>query len=383
MDIPPLLAAVIPCFVDLIDDPAGCHRQLVEFLRGEGQFTSSPPVAGSDPVGAAALHSPQAMLDVAPEILPTPPAPAPLANTTPVPNEPRIPDGTSTQVASGDGTVRRPATPPPVAGPSKTRTSSGVPIGPPTHPRRTTVPMMSTHIARPRQQPPRTTNSGKGKQKYRELTSGSEYEEEDELESEEESEGRVVKEEPISDHPGFQAYAREVQIEMELEEEAVREGRTPQGSAAKAPRRKMKAEPKTPAVVPDSDEEDAPTVVDRFAAAGENDPACLNCVGRNVTCQYVVDEWVTQCKLCQRQKVGCSISAGKVLALKNSGRKRPRAANGTTSRAPVKREVKAPKVPRPTPAPRKAKTKRAGLGLGSRRRENGEWSLEILFKFPV
>ena len=33
LELPPLLSDVIPCFVELEDDPAACHEQLVDFLR--------------------------------------------------------------------------------------------------------------------------------------------------------------------------------------------------------------------------------------------------------------------------------------------------------------------------------------------------------------
>lgn len=234
--------------------------------------------------------------------------------------------------------------------------------------------MMSTRRSRPaRIQPSRKAADKKGKKKYRELSESPEYDEEDQLDSEYESEEPVVKEEPTSIHPGLLAYAREIEFDMDVDQEEGVPTKLKKDPGAKPSRRRVKPEPKTPAIVPpdsDEEEEDAPRVVDRLAAAGENDPACQNCIRRNVQCQYVVDEWVTQCKLCQKQKAGCSISAAKVLALKNSGRKRPRAVIGSTSRRPVKKE------PKSAPAPRKSKTKRQGLGIGSRRREASELPLD-------
>ena len=420
LELPHLLSEVIPCFVELEDDPAACHEQLVDFLREKratqpsglvnttaptpmvqpaptpsdvapnpvpgpsgivhlGHVTQIPkePILGGVTTTAPppAVHNGPMHSEVAPSIiLPTSPT-APGGNVPPMANQPPAVGGPQPPTATmGPAPVHVP-TPQPEAGPSGQRQSPGPRIGNPGHRQRVqAVPMMSTHIARPRQQPTRGSSDIKGKQRYREPSSGSEYEE-DELESKDDSEAPVIKQEPLAEQPGFQAYAREVQIEMELEAEAERVKPKTGALAAKRPRRKVKPEPKTPAIVPDTDdEEDTPRVVDQYAAAGENDPPCNNCASRNVTCQFVVDEWLTQCKLCQRQKVGCSVSAAKVLALKNSGRKRPRPAKGTTTRAPVKREAKPPKVPRQTPAPRKSRNKRAGLGIGSWRGETGELS---------
>ena len=424
LELPPLLSDVIPCFVELEDDPAACHEQLVDFLReqrttrlpgivntteptsmGQAPLPPSdlaPTVAFTSPAAAppgnsvetpkeqvvgsvsgfglaSILHPAPTNSAVAPNVIPSTPFIVPVGSGMPMPNDPVAGNGPQPWGSTMGPAAIRTATPQPEAGPSRQRESTGPKIGKPGHRLAAKgVAMISTHISRPRQQPPRGSSDVKGKQKYRELSSDSEYEEEDQLESEEDTEPPIIKQEPLTEQPGFQAYAREVQIEMELEAEAEREGPRTRSSGTNGPRRKVKAEPKTPAVVPDTDEEeDTPMVVDRFAAAGENDPPCNNCVSRSVTCQYVVDEWVTQCKLCQRQKVGCSISATKVLALKNSGRKRPRAPRGTTTRAPVKREAKPPKVPRRTPAPRKSRNKRAGLGISARRGEIGALSLYI------
>jgi hypothetical protein len=334
-------------------------------VPGPGTATVPPLVVQPAPTYAALSSS---------NVVPPTPHTTPVGNVTPTPNEPVARGGPHPPIAvMGPGDIYV-AIPQAEAGPSRQRESPEPEIGRPGHlspPK--TAPRMSNHSSRPHRQATRGTSDIKGKGKYRELSSGSEYGEDDELESEDNVEAPVIKQEPLADQPGFQAYAREVQMEMELDAEAERDGPRTRSSATKGSRRKLKAEPKTPAVVPDTDEEDTPMVVDRFAAAGENDPSCNNCASRGVTCQYVVDEWVTQCKLCQRQKVGCSVSAVKVLALKNSGRKRPRAAKGTTTRAPVKREAKPPKITRQTPAPRKSRNKRTGLGISSRRGHTSEW----------
>jgi hypothetical protein len=423
LELPHLLSEVIPCFVELEDDPDACHEQLVDFLA-EQRATQLSGLVNTTAPTPMVRSAPTPSL-VAPNLVPGPSGVVHLGNVTQIPQEPTIGPVTTTalpavvhytpmhsevvpniilpttsttpvghvtpmanQPAAGGGpqppnaTMGPPhvhvATPQPEAGPSRQRQSPGPRSGKPSHRRGVqVVPMMSTHLARPRQQPARRSSDIKGKQRYRELSSASEYEE-DELESEDDSEAPVIKQEPLAEQPGLQAHPRDVQITMQLEDEAERVKPKTRASAAKEARRKVKADPKTPAIVHDTDEEeDTPMVVDRFAAAGENNPPCNNCTSRNVTCQFVVDEWLTQCKLCQRQKVGCSVSAAKVLALKNSGRKRPRPAKGTTTRAPMKKEANPLKVPRQTPAPHKSRNKRAGLGISSRRGETGELSSYI------
>ena len=232
------------------------------------------------------------------------------------------------------------------------------------------VSIRSTHTAR--RQPSRMMIGGKGKEKYCDLSSASEDQEEDELESEIDTGGWLIKQEPLSDHLDFQAYAQEVQLDdMELHSSEC-QGSRARSTATNAP----KAELKTPLLVPEVDDEDSPTVVDRLAAAGENNPPCSSCARRNIPCQYVVDEWVTQCKLCQRQRVGCSVSAAKTLALKSSGRKRlrPSKVNNIT-RVTVKKELKEEtKAHQATPMARNSRKKKTGLGSGSCHLDNCESS---------
>jgi hypothetical protein len=362
--LPSLLSAVIPCFVDLKDDPAVCHQQLVEFLKAQ------PPTFVSTPVSSSVLQPTPAPHEVVPNPIPAPPATLPLVATSLRPHQlagsSMILDDPP-PVASVPTNPLQSVTLQPVAGPSRPRLSNVLQIGRPARLPHNAVPLRSTHVSRPRRQPRRQASEGKDKQTFY-----TEHEEEDELESEEETEGQFIKQEPLSGLARFQDHARKVELEIELQDEANSSGPRTRSSVANANRRIPKPGPKTPALFQETDDEDTPSVVDRFAAAGENDPPCNNCAGRNVPCHYVVDEWVTQCKLCQRQKVGCSVSAQKVLALKKSGRKRPRPTKGTTAQAPVKREAKPPKVPRLTPVPRRPRTKRAGDGIGSCGRETSE-----------
>ena len=284
--------------MDFIDDLVGCYQELVEFLRDLDQSNGLPSAPGNNSIPALAVEAPWASVTVSPEHVAALPMPMLLVNATTMPQESGVLDEPTHPMQGIHPPPHHPCMPPPVTRPSTLWNSSGIQIGHPPHLPPNAVPMMSTHVTHLCQQPPRKTNSGKEKQIYREIPSGSEYEE-DELELEEETEDWVIKEEPLVDHPGIQAYTWEAQIEMELEEEAIHEGQITQASAAKAPWQKVKVEPKTPAIMPDSDDEDTPIVIDQFAMAGENNPPCLNCIGCNVTCHYVVNEWVMQCKLCQ------------------------------------------------------------------------------------
>ena len=348
-------------------------------MAGPSPPPPAPLVAAAPPLAASV--PPAAPVTVALAPAPNPVAPVPvldaLAPVTVPHSTPSslVPTMTTVAGPSQGKPSQRVATPAPVAGPSTIR-STGIQIGRPAHLPPNAVPMMSTRRSRPAHvQPSRKAADKKGKKKYRELSESPEYDEEDQLDLEYESEEPVVKEEPTSIHPGLLAYAREVDFNMDVDEDKGVPMKIKKDPGVKPSRRRVKPEPKTPAIVPpdsDEEEEDAPHVVDQLAAAGENDPACQNCIRRNVQCQYVVDEWVTQCKLCQKQKAGCSISAAKTLALKASGRKRPQAVIGTTARCPVKKETKSAKVVRQTPAPRKSRTKKQGLGIRSRRRETSE-----------
>ena len=206
---------------------------------------------------------------------------------------------------------------------------------------------------------------GKGKARYVPIDSDDEEEEEDELESEEEMGGPIVKKEPadvkMEADPDYITYTKEIRMS-----DSEYDGLATRLSAKRSRRRKPKAEPKTPALVKDTDDEEGPVIIDRFAIGGENDPACNYCMEREVPCEFMVDEWITQCKLCQRRKVGCSISAAKVVILKNSGKKRPRPVQGSsTIRPQVKKERAKTKAPRARPASRSTKRKQSGLGIGS------------------
>jgi len=265
-------------------------------------------------------------------------------------------------------------TPQPVAGPSNIRVTGepltwpsnehviGDPSRRPSHLPPDAVPKRSTRTRLTAPKRKGKEPAGKGKARYVPIDSNDEAEEEDELESEEEM---VVKKEPadvkLEDDPDYIAYTREIMMS-----DSEYDGPTTRSGAKRSRRRKTKAEPKTPALVKETDDEEEPAVIDRFAVAGENDPACNYCMEREVPCEYMVDEWITQCKLCQRRKVGCSVSAAKVVILKNSGKKRPRPQGNATTRPQIKKERAKKEVPRPTPAPRSKKRKQSGLGIRSR-----------------
>ena len=238
------------------------------------------------------LHPAPTNSAVAPNVIPSTPSTVLVGSGMPMPNDPVAGNGPQSQGLTMGLAPIHTTTPQLEAGPSRQRESTGPKIGRPGHhlPAKG-VAIMSTHISCPRQQPPWGSSNVKGKQKYRELSLDSEYEEEDQLELEEDTEPLIIKQELLTDQPRFQAYAWEVQIEMELEAEAEHEGPTTRSSGTKGPCCKVKAEPKTPAIVPNTDdEEDTHMVVNWFAAARENDPPCNNYVSRSVTCQYVVDE---------------------------------------------------------------------------------------------
>ncbi|KIM35991.1 hypothetical protein M413DRAFT_32034 [Hebeloma cylindrosporum] len=369
--IPTLLDQVALYFVDMDKWPAQCHAALVKFLTEKDQpkVALAPPTGPPPPTRAPTpSHVPVSSTLVQPPIV-LAPSQVPLSSTSlqppvvlvqpstaavqscplphPVPGPPHKslmfkPSPIPTPLVAGPST-------PPVAGPSK------APSLPPKAPG---LPVQRRTISKPPPPSPaprrnlrsRPDRKGKGKAKYVEPSEAED--EEDELESEEET---VIKEDP-----DWKA--------MELDRPSPKPSR----------KRKVKAEPKSAERVEDSDDdEEAPTVIDRFAIAGENEPSCNNCVNRQIACEYFVDEWVTQCRFCHKQKVGCSISAAKVLALKQSGRKRPRAPRGsgnTTSRPRVKREPASrsrtkeepttSKVPRSsTPAPRRPRKRSSGKRL--------------------
>ena len=188
--------------MDLIDDPVGCHQEFVKFLRDLDQSNGLPSAPGNNPIPAPVVEAPWASVTVSPEHVAALPAPMLLVNAMTMPQESRVLDKPTHPV---QGIHPPPRMPPPVAGLSTLWNSSRIQIGCPPHLPLNAVPMMSTHVARPCQQPPWKTNSGKGKQIYCKIPSGSKYEE-DELESEEETEDWVIKEEPLVDHPGIQAY---------------------------------------------------------------------------------------------------------------------------------------------------------------------------------
>jgi len=212
--------------------------------------------------------------------------------------------------------------------------------------------------------------------------SSADEENEDDVELKEEI---VIKKEPITVklEPDDEEYVPHKE-DTELDDSDYQEPRT-LSTATNARRRKPNAVPKTLALAQDAKDEDGPVVIDRFAVAGVNDPPCNNCASRHIPCEFFVDEWVTRCKLCHWKKVGCTVSAPKRFALKNSGRKRvrPLKANNIT-RSTVKKEPTMTKVPRSTPATRNSHRKNleAVVGVSSHRRDICEsFQSSILYSF--
>jgi hypothetical protein len=211
---------------------------------------------------------------------------------------------------------------------------------------------------------------GKGKERQREVSSADEEESEDEAELEEEN---VIKEEPItvklgSDDEEYVPHKKEIKLD-----DSDYQGPRTLSSATNARSRKPNAVLKMPALAQDAEDEDGPVMIDRFAVAGVNDPPCNNCASRHIPCEFFVDEWITQCKLCHRKKAGCTVSAPKLFALKSSGRKRLRRPSkvDSTTRSIAKKEPTMTKVPQPTPATRNSRRKNleAVVEVSSHRRD--------------
>ena len=322
--VPVFLEEVAVFFADLTANGAASHQGLVRFLHNLRNRNRDPTLYhyyhsdGSSHVGhRIGNEAPLAALQV---------EGVPVA-ITPAEGETRVHTPPLKPVVSQS----RVPTHPPVAGPS------GLSTRQPSHLPPDAVPKRSTRTTSRAQAQKHNVTSGKGKVRYVNISSGDEEDEEDELESEEDMDERPIKKEPDPDY-------------------------TTRSGAKRSRRRKPKAEPKASALVQESDDDEGPTVIDRFAVAGENDPACSYCADHQVPCEFVVDEWITQCKLCQSRRVGCSVSPAKVFALKTSGRKRFRQFQGN---ATVKKDPSAAKVPRATPAARNSNMKKSGLGIGS------------------
>ena len=225
-------------------------------------------------------------------------------------------------------------------------------------------------------------DKGKGKRRWVSVSTDEEEEEKDELESEELTGDRYrataitanlreIKKEDMDgdDEALLNVNDKDEEVSDYLDEPSTRPKRRPSGKSR--PARKAKREPKSAALIRDTDD-DQVVSLDRYAADGENDPACRRCIDRGVTCLYVVDPNITACKDCQRQKAGCSISAQKALALQERGIKRNKRTAGKKVSTPAPKEPRKPRARRYTAGQFKADQKKAGLPMRSKPTEKGE-----------
>ena len=345
--------------MDLLDNPARCHKGLVRFLSVQNYRSGGTPTSNTNPIPVASPVALRVAIDSSPTtILPTPSMVEPPSTALEV--VPVLPATQPSSVAPPlPPAPHRVPSPPPVVRPSCIRLNDRRPSHLPPN----AMPMSSWTSSL--HQYPSNTTRDKGKGRHREVSAA--YEEEDE----DEAELTVIKAEPITVKlgPDDEKY---VPHKQELDDYDYQGPRIL--STTNARRRKLKAEPKTLRLVQDAEDEDEPVVIDRFAVAGINDPPCKNCADRHIPCEFFVDEWVTQCKLCQRQKAGCTVSAPKVLALKSSGRKRTRtlpSKPNNTTRSTVKKEPTMINVSQSTPDSQNSSRKnlKAGVGVSSRRQD--------------
>ena len=364
----------------LKDKPAECHEGLVRFLSAQNLRSGGTPISSANPIAVSSPAALQVAIDPSPRnILPTssvvePPSAA--LNVAPVPPETRPSSAAPPLPPAPD---RAPSLPSLVR-PFLLR-PAGFSTHMPSYLHPNTMPMNSYTTTR--HQYPSNATHDKGKGRHREVSSADEEENEDEVKLEEEM---VIKKEPTtvklgSDDEKYVPHKKEIKLY-----DSDYQGPMTLSTATNAPRRKPNAVPKTPALTQDAEDEDGPVVIDRFAVAGVNDPPCNNCASRHIPCEFFVDEWITQCKLCQRKKVGCTASAPKLFALKTSGRKRlvrPSKVDNTT-RSTVKKEPTMTKVPQPTPATRNSRRKNleAVVEVSPRRRDIcGLLQSSILYSF--